>query len=246
MLFKSVRVTGLLSFRDTQLELQPLNVLIGPNASGKSNLIEIMALLQAVPRDLIGFFRRSGGISDWIWKGTREGASTGTVEALVAYDTGPMPLRYILSVAERGQQFDVATERLETEGPTALRYNEPFQFFNVTNGFGRLAINWRGGEEYIEDGDEPPRQTQEISRDDLTPGQSVLHERKDSTLYQEMTFVGRQFDAIRLYREWNMGRGQQDPSAATHGFPYRLLRRGLRQSGAGVESARRWTGDARR
>ena len=206
MLFKSVRVTGLLSFRDTQLELQPLNVLIGPNASGKSNLIEIMALLQAVPRDLIGFFRRSGGISDWIWKGTREGASTGTVEALVAYDTGPMPLRYILSVAERGQQFDVATERLETEGPTALRYNEPFQFFNVTNGFGRLAINWRGGEEYIEDGDEPPRQTQEISRDDLTPGQSVLHERKDSTLYQEMTFVGRQFDAIRLYREWNMGR----------------------------------------
>ena len=41
-----------------------------------------------------------------------------------------------------------------------------------------------------EDGDEPPRQTQSISRDDLTPGQSVLHERKDPTLYQEMTFVG--------------------------------------------------------
>ena len=52
MLLKSIRINGLLSFRDTQIDLRPLNVLIGPNASGKSNLIEIMALLQAVPRDL--------------------------------------------------------------------------------------------------------------------------------------------------------------------------------------------------
>ena len=102
MLLKSIEINGLLSFRDTQLELHPLNVLIGPNASGKSNLIEIMALLQAVPRDLAGFFRRSGGISDWLWKGAkpvREEAATGTVQALVAYDVGPMPLRYVF---ERG------------------------------------------------------------------------------------------------------------------------------------------------
>ena len=212
MLLKSVKINGLLSFRDTQLELHPLNVLIGPNASGKSNLIEIMALLQAVPRDLVGFFRRSGGISDWLWKGpkqVREKAATGTVEALLAYDVGSMPLRYVLSVAERGQQFDIVAERLETERPRTIQHKDPFRFFQVTAGHGMLAINWRVGEDPNEDGDEPPRQTQSISRDDLTPGQSVLHERKDPTLYQEMTFVGRQFDAIRLYREWNMGRNSE-------------------------------------
>ena len=69
MLLKSIKVKGMLSFRDMSLDLRPLNMLIGPNASGKSNLIEMVALLQAAPRDLAGFVRRSGGISDWFWKG---------------------------------------------------------------------------------------------------------------------------------------------------------------------------------
>lgn len=71
MLLKSIKVKGMLSFRDMSLDLRPLNMLIGPNASGKSNLIEMIALLQAAPRDLAGFVRRSGGISDWFWKGER-------------------------------------------------------------------------------------------------------------------------------------------------------------------------------
>ena len=131
MLLKSIKINGLLSFRDTQLELHPLNVLIGPNASGKSNLIEIIALLQAVPRDLVGFFRRSGGISDWLWKGAKpvREEATGTVQALVAYSGGPMPLRYVLSVAERGQQFDIVAERLENEKPQRIQHTDPFPLF---------------------------------------------------------------------------------------------------------------------
>ena len=41
MLIKSIKIKGMLSFQDVSLDLRPLNVLIGPNASGKSNLIEI-------------------------------------------------------------------------------------------------------------------------------------------------------------------------------------------------------------
>ena len=61
MLLDSIKVNGLLSFQDVELEMRPLNVLVGPNASGKSNLIEIMALLQAVPRDLAGFSEEAEG-----------------------------------------------------------------------------------------------------------------------------------------------------------------------------------------
>jgi predicted ATPase len=211
MLLKSIKIEQLLSFQEIDLELRPLNVLIGANASGKSNLIEIMALSQAVPRDLGGFVRRSGGMADWLWKGEnigRETGTTGTVEAIVAYDSGRMPLRYALSLSERGQQFDIAAERLENERPSGLQNSEPFQYFDVAAGYGRLAINWRD-EDSAGEVDEPRRQTQQISRDDLTPGQSVLRERKDPTLYQEMNFVGRQFDAIRLYREWNLGRNSE-------------------------------------
>ena len=209
MLIKSIDIKGMLSFRDAHLEMRPLNVLIGPNASGKSNLIEVMALLQAVPRDLAGFFRRSGGISDWMWKGMNTspgGGMTGTLEALVSYDTGLMPLRYVLSVTSRNQRLDIAAERLENGRPRQDYQTEPFQFFQVTDGYGRLAVNWRDSDRSTQDWDEPPRQTQPISREELTPGQSVLRERKDPFLYQEMAFVSRQFDSVRLYREWNMGR----------------------------------------
>ena len=71
MLIKSLHIKGMLSFQDMSIDMRPLNVLIGPNASGKSNLIEIIALLQALPRDLAGFVRESGptSIDDWLWKG---------------------------------------------------------------------------------------------------------------------------------------------------------------------------------
>ena len=48
-----LRMGGLLSFPPDMdfFELQPLNVLIGPNASGKSNFIEVLELLRATPTD---------------------------------------------------------------------------------------------------------------------------------------------------------------------------------------------------
>ena len=47
----TIRLENILSFGpDTpELPLEPLNVLIGPNASGKSNLIEVLAFLEAAP-----------------------------------------------------------------------------------------------------------------------------------------------------------------------------------------------------
>lgn len=207
MLLKSIKINGLLSFKDVELEMRPLNVLIGPNAAGKSNLIEVMALLQATPRDLAGFFRRSGGIADWLWKGTEPAAApVGTLAALVEYDAERMPLRYVLSLAELGPQFDIAEERLENERSRYSSQPEPFRFFQVSNGYGRLAVDWRDGDGLSQEDGSPQRQTQPIRREDLTPGQSVLRERKDPSLYREMHFVARQFDDIRLYREWNMGR----------------------------------------
>ncbi|MFN5872024.1 MAG: AAA family ATPase, partial [Aphanizomenon sp.] len=51
------------------MELQPLNVLIGANTSGKSNLIEAIGILKATPIDLPAPFRQGGGIDEFLWKG---------------------------------------------------------------------------------------------------------------------------------------------------------------------------------
>jgi AAA15 family ATPase/GTPase len=48
-LIQTLRIQNFLSFgpESEAVDLQPLNVLIGPNASGKSNLIEALGLLRA-------------------------------------------------------------------------------------------------------------------------------------------------------------------------------------------------------
>ena len=51
---QTIRLDSILSYGPgaAELSLEPLNVLIGPNASGKSNLIEALSLLAAAPGDL--------------------------------------------------------------------------------------------------------------------------------------------------------------------------------------------------
>ena len=58
-----LRMGGLLSFPPDMdfFELQPLNVLIGPNASGKTNFIEVLELLRATPTDFAAAIRDGGG-----------------------------------------------------------------------------------------------------------------------------------------------------------------------------------------
>lgn len=199
-LLKSISVKGLLSYKDVSLDLRPLNVLIGPNASGKSNLIEVINLLQATPRDLSGFVRRSGGISEWLWKGLGQGAE-GQVEVLVNSPSVPMNLRYALSITTKGQQLDVASEVLETERPFP-GHDEPYFYFRLRDGFGHISI-------YQSPETEGKRESPRITPDDVTAGQSILRERRDPTLYPQVSFVSGRFEDMRMYREWNLGRGSE-------------------------------------
>src|SRR2546428_7160676 len=68
---QSIGLCEILSFGGgiEEIELQPLNVLIGPNASGKSNLIEIFRLLRGLPSNPSQIIREGGGVSEWLWKG---------------------------------------------------------------------------------------------------------------------------------------------------------------------------------
>ena len=200
MLIESMRTKGMLSLQDVSLDLRPLNVLIGSNASGKSNLIEVIALLQAAPRDLAGFIRRSGGITEWLWKGDNQlnrQSSSGSVEVILNIPLEARPLRYSLEIGQRGQYLDIIEESLENEWPDP-GYVEPYRYFQVQEGRGMIRVHLEGETVGV--------RTRSIGADTLTPGQSVLHEIRDPALNPEITRVRRQFDDARLFREWNMGR----------------------------------------
>lgn len=202
MLLKSIKISGLLSFRDVELEMRPLNVLIGTNASGKSNFIEVMALLQALPRDLSGFCRRSGGASDWFWNGEGQfpgNYSKGDLEAQINQDPVPGQLNYHLALEFLDKDLHVLSEDLTDGGPTSHISADPTMFLQLMDGVGSLKtsrlIESSGNHGY-----------HYINKGDLTPVQSILRERRDPAIYPELYFLSEQFDAIRLYRDWNMGR----------------------------------------
>ena len=77
-LIRTIRLDNILSYGswEEEFHLEPLNVFIGPNASGKSNLIEVLSLLAAPTRDLQAPIREGGGVHEWLWKGaTRLGTA---------------------------------------------------------------------------------------------------------------------------------------------------------------------------
>ena len=66
-----VRLAGYKSIRDQTLELGPLNVLIGPNASGKTNFIDALNLLSEASQVSLGkAVNRRGGLSPLLWAGS--------------------------------------------------------------------------------------------------------------------------------------------------------------------------------
>ena len=99
MLLQSIKLTDLLSFREAELELRALNVLIGPNSAGKSNLIAAIGLLKAAPESLAGAIQRGGGARQWISRASQP-RGVARIDAQIDVGLGDGPLAYTLTLAE--------------------------------------------------------------------------------------------------------------------------------------------------
>ena len=198
MLIKSLHLKNILSFKDTRLDLQPLNVLIGANGSGKSNLIDVIGLLQAVPGDLPAYLRNNGPTGDWVWKGpgcSETPFHLAEVEARL--DNPGQPFQYELQILVGNDRVRSLTERLDlmvAEHKTA--YARPF--FQASNENARLWPTRPDGT-LAEYGDEPVHVG-------VSSGKSVLSEIRNPVEYPALTETARRLSAIKVYRGWEVGR----------------------------------------
>jgi predicted ATPase len=103
-----------------EIELLPLNVIIGQNASGKSNFIDVIKLLRSLPQDkgLINLISKSGGINEWIWKGVK---TNDFLEIEVQISWLFQLTTYKIRIVEALQRLGIESEQIIEKGHTVNR-----------------------------------------------------------------------------------------------------------------------------
>ena len=195
MFMQRIKLQNILSFGpDAQdLEFKPLNVLIGPNSSGKSNLVEVIALLRAAPRDLTKPITQGGGVGNWIWRGVTK-APAAHVEVIVANADSSLVLRHRLAFAETDYRIQLTDEQIAKEDQNSGR-DEPCIYFELgADGpiFNGPIFN--------------PDRNKKLTLFHYKRSQSILSQIRDPFHHPELTWLGDMYPRIRPYREWTFGR----------------------------------------
>src|SRR5580693_4427015 len=176
LLFEQITLENLFSFKKTTVQLRGLNVLIGANAVGKSNLVEAIGLLHAAPTDLSTAIRRLGGVRVVC---SLAGPNYSPISAIECSGMCGEALRYRLEFSEEARGFVILKERL---GGAHLSAGDG----NGMPYFERIGGNVRFGAE--------------SSPVPLT--QSVFQVYKSPADATPITRVGRELESIRIYREF--------------------------------------------
>jgi predicted ATPase len=180
-MLRHVTLENIFSFKKTTVELRGLNVLIGPNAVGKSNLIEAISLLQAAPVNLNLAILRLGGVRVVCSLAVPSPVAAIWCDAIV----GDKAVRYQLEFSEQAAGFMILRERLTSDQgglASELYFNRPPEsvFFGFDPVGKRIQSNESVFALYKSPADETP-----------------------------ITNVGQHFEAIRIYREFRTTRDSE-------------------------------------
>lgn len=173
---------------NTGIELKALNLFIGPNGCGKSNLIEAISLMRSAPKEVREVTRKGGGVAEWIWKGGPKEAAL--VDWVVSNPKGS-PLRHVLSFRSVAQAFSLEDERVEKEYPEANQENVYFYY------------SYRSGHPMVNTLNQGQRG---LARETIEADRSILAQRRDPETYPELAWLAQNYERVRIYREWAFGR----------------------------------------
>ena len=216
MLFHRLKVQGLLSFGPTGINLPmgPLNVLIGPNASGKSNLLDVFSVLKAAPRDLGEPFI-ADGIVEWLWKGPDAKHSL-TIEATVE-DAVDGVLQHSLTLSGRHGRPTVKSEQIEPLGPVnkkALSYRRSAEDEWIAGAKGSPIFDLREPRGFFSLA-KHPQENAILFAEHYHPERSLVSFASPAD-YPGLWHLKERYERIRLYRNWSFGptAGLRQPQSA--------------------------------
>ena len=212
---RTLQLRNLLSFgpESEPIEFGPLNVLIGPNGSGKSNIIEAIDLLRAAATDLVAPIREGGGTEEWLWKGS-PAAPVAEIDVTIVNPgleaphskEESIPLRHRISFTKEKGSFNLVDEVIEDEQGEFEDAPDRRYYYRYQRGsplLGTLSLNESDGANNIE------RVQLKLRSEDIQSNQSIVSQRKDPRQYPEITYLDFMYKRIRLYGDWDLGRGSK-------------------------------------
>lgn len=199
---RQLTVSNFLSYGERKpLDLLPLNVMIGPNASGKSNLIEALAVLRGAAGDLAATLREGGGVGEYVRKKAGPANEFRIFVEVADYSSfwgEQSGIDYELVVAEINQRGRIVREEIRD---TDRELGEGIKFHRQThysNQQGKAVLR-------VEPSAGGDATTRRIRSEDFSFEQSILSQRRDPELYPALTILGDLFRNIAIFREWTFG-----------------------------------------
>jgi predicted ATPase len=171
---RSLTLKNILSYgaEGCDITFRPLNVFIGTNGSGKSNLIETIVLLRSSANGLRDVVRGGGGVSEWIWKGDSRGVAI--IDAVISNPLGnKQSLRHILTFRAEQQAFRLDDERIENEKPYPGQ-REPYFYYHYQHGRPIINVN---------------EEERRLAQENVQPDVSILVQRRDPETYPEISYL---------------------------------------------------------
>jgi predicted ATPase len=133
--------------------------------------------------------KEMGGVREWLWKGP-ESIRTATIDVVLNYEKGKMPIRHVLRVTEHGERFEIVDERIENEAPRPGQ-GDPYFYYRYQDG--NPALN------------DFSKERRQLKRETVNPEESILSQVKDPTRYPELSWLQERYERFRLYRNWSFG-----------------------------------------
>ena len=203
VLLNSIGLKNILSFKDEKLSLQSLNVLIGPNAAGKSNLIDVIGLLHAAPGDLNAAILRGGGAPAWIRKSEDGSSRVAGIEC--GFQLGSDALAYSLEFSAANRAFLIERETLASDPKRAAGL-----YFERSAAGVKLKKHAQNG------GRAGPTA-------DIASSVSVFSAIRDPLDRTPITRLGAELGRIRIYRTFDTGPTAQTRTGALTSLPKEFL-----------------------
>jgi predicted ATPase len=195
MFIKRLGLKKILSFNDAEVELGQLNVLIGANAVGKSNLIEVLGLLQAAPNSLATAIIRGGGVRQWLWLGDAVASPVAIIECELSLTHGRHTGAFVYQLHfSEAKGFGILVEQI-AEGSSGSENGTPVMYIDRSFNHADVGPQAWGSLR---------SEAQEIT---LSPSESVFSQFKNPSDLTPITQIGTQFAQIRIFREFRTGPG---------------------------------------